>query len=99
MSKLKRKVIPYWWLSFVDETGFLGVNILRGRNRIEAIMISHRLGINPGGAIAAHQFPENAPTPPAEVVNRLLSREDLNRLVPEWNCISAREAKEKGLLK
>jgi len=58
---------PLWWLSFVDpdkapplelqEPGgpsFLGVAIVQAPTYLEAIRRAHRLGINPGGEVAAY---------------------------------------------
>lgn len=44
-------VMPWWWLSFADETGFLGAAIVRGVDAHDAVRRSHRLGLNPGGEV------------------------------------------------
>lgn len=44
---------PRWhYLSFADDTGFLGACIVVGYGVITAIQRAHELGINPGGNVA-----------------------------------------------
>jgi hypothetical protein len=63
------------YLSFVGEEGFRGgVFIPRAKDIIEAVEEAWRLGINPGGEVAALG---PGPMPPSEWVAILLSREDL----------------------
>ena len=84
-----RKKLPWMWLSFA-ENGFRGVVILRARDIIEAVAITTRLGINPGGQALAIVQPPSF-TPPQKAVLRLLSRVDINELMPEMDAISIKE--------
>ncbi len=79
--KWKSRSLPYFWLSFVGDEGFRGVVIMRGRSDIDCIRRSHALGINPGGQVlSCEMLPEFEP--PAKATNKLLTKEDLERLLP-----------------
>lgn len=47
----------WWWLSFADETGNLGVAVVPGDDEMTAVLVSHNLGINPGGEIQMFELP------------------------------------------
>lgn len=78
-------VPSWWWLSFVDGNRpagqkFLGVCIVSARTFVEAVLITHSLGINPGGEVQGMQLPN--PIPPCApsldgYTDRLLSLSDL----------------------
>lgn len=78
-----------YWLSFADAalpTGqqFLGVCIVRAGEFIEAVHVSHALGINPGGECQGHSlvYQDGVVNKiPAEAVERLLSREECDLLM------------------
>lgn len=68
--RTEAEIIPpteqqWYWLSFADETGFLGgcavqANFYEGNERLSyfaAIRRSHSLGINPGGEVAMVMIP------------------------------------------
>ena len=65
----------WWWLSFADDDGFLGVAVVTGFGLADAVSTAHRLGINPGGSV---QIIELAPeyVPPESYRNRLLTKEE-----------------------
>lgn len=81
-----------YWLSFVDPDksaprdqqvpgggGFLGVVIVEAYNPIDAVMVSHNLGINPGGEVSIiGPAPEGVY--PESAMNRLLSAEEAKAL-------------------
>ena len=92
----KRKLKRWWWLSFAFETGppserFRGVVLVRARDAIEAIRISHALSINPGGQVIAFEMDADF-KPPDRFRNRLLRRDDIEDL-------QGGEAKSLGELK
>ena len=62
------------YLSFADETGFLGGAFIPAADIVEAVQKAWELGINPGGEVMGMG---PGPLPPAEWVGRLLSREDI----------------------
>jgi hypothetical protein len=68
-----------FWLSFADETGFLGVAIVDSDDFLTAVDKCHELGINPGGEVLC------SGDPPASVTdkdkNRLLSRAEADDLL------------------
>jgi hypothetical protein len=60
----------WWWCSFVDKDGFLGVAIVWARGILTATKEARRRGINPGGQVLAYEIAE----PPEQYRNRLLDR-------------------------
>jgi hypothetical protein len=72
----------WWWLSFVDETGFLGVCYVLAFGMLTAIKEAHRLGINPGGEVQASSIPLDQ-KPPNKWLNRLLSKSDIDEMNKE----------------
>lgn len=84
--------MSYFWLSFVDPgkvpgTAFLGVSIVETESADikEAIGVAWDLECNPGGEVLGG--PINY-TPPKEFVNRLLQKDDLDKLSETlgWAC-------------
>ena len=71
--------VRWFYLSYADDDGFLGAVIVEARGPVHAFELAQRLGINPGGEVAAWEVPAELP-PPAEATNRLLSKHDLDRL-------------------
>lgn len=72
----------WWWLSFADParpTGdqFLGVAIVAAPNIVTATHIAGRLGINPGGEVAAWVIPDAHIARVEGYTYRLLSHDDL----------------------
>lgn len=92
--------MKWWWLSFVDESGFLGVAIVQDRSFAGAVLRAHALGINPGGEVRGFPFPEQEEwRAPEAVRNRLLSFEELREhgLEPvKLGTVEARRAGTKG---
>jgi hypothetical protein len=73
-----------FWLSFVDEDRFLGATIIRDTTDIlTSVKVAHHLKLNPGGAVAGYPIAlrEGVKPIPDEYVERLLSIEDINRLM------------------
>jgi hypothetical protein len=68
----------WWWLSFVDTdrpegARFLGVAIVQAYGVTTAAMLTHDMGINPGGEVAAVPIPPDL-HPPPDACDRLLTR-------------------------
>ncbi len=61
----------WWFLSFAQPGKFLGGAYLLAGDFMDAVRLSHRLGINPGGSVAGFDVPG---IPPERFRNRLLSR-------------------------
>ncbi len=60
-----------WWLSFADDEGFRGacvVDVGEDDDFLQAVMISHSLGINPGGQVLGDTCP---PTTPEDMIGVL----------------------------
>lgn len=82
----------YYWLSFVDTDlsdppeqqvsgggGFLGVVIVEADDPISAVMLTHQLGVNPGGEVAI-LGPAPEGVYPESAMNRLLTAEEARAL-------------------
>ncbi len=79
-----------FWLSFADPdlpkgTQFLGGCVVRATSFIEAVQVSHALGINPGGEVQGHPvaIPDGFHPVPEAYIERLLSRDDCARMDEE----------------
>jgi len=71
-----------WWLSFADALrGFLGVAIVEAHGFIGAIVETLKMDLNPGGEVKGCPLPQDFQVP-EEAKNRLLSEEDIGRLLP-----------------
>lgn len=71
-----------WYLSFAGEEGWRGAVVLEADTLNEAITLSHRNGINPGGDVKSFEIPLDHPLVeqfPDECRNRLLTKEDLEK--------------------
>lgn len=73
----------WWWLSFADERGFLGVAVVQAIGFIEAVLVTKAIGINPGGEVKGLALEELSATQVAVLVanrDRLLSRADIEAM-------------------
>jgi len=68
----------WYWLSFVDVTGFLGGCMAQAEGFMDAIYQCWDHGCNPGGSVKAYQLPDDdlGPFEPW----RLYSREEINSI-------------------
>lgn len=83
---------PAWWyLSFAEEK-FNGACIVLASDMIEAVRETHRSKINPGGQVIGHPIPEDA-IPEEKYRNRLLSKADLQEMLPHEEVMTERERK------
>lgn len=81
------RVLPWWWLSFASEDGFLGVCIVQGGGMMAAHMQACMLGCNPGGQIVGFEAPPAALAKiPDSMRNRLLTREEAESLQGKSMC-------------
>jgi hypothetical protein len=64
-----------WWISYANEKGNLGLNLIPAESEQQAMELANYLGINPGGEVAMIAVPmENYPE---SLYNRLLQAQDL----------------------
>jgi hypothetical protein len=70
--------VNWWWLSFADGDGFLGAALVAARDFVDAVDVTHRLGINPGGEVLGTEMPLMPVD--AEWTNRLLSLADVRAI-------------------
>lgn len=68
-----------YYLSFADDSGFLGCAIVSAFGPTDAVRQTHLKGINPGGEVMMHPIPNGTPIPD-DWKNRLLSLADMERL-------------------
>ena len=66
---------PVWYLSFVDETGWLGGCFVAAETEVGAVSEAWRRGCNPGGEVGI--MGPLPPQVPAGWMNRILSREEI----------------------
>lgn len=79
-----------WWLSFADPelpegTQFLGAAIIKASNFLEAVRVSHILGINPGGEVKSQRIPVEMEIPD-KWVERLLTKAECEEFDREMMC-------------
>ncbi len=66
----------WWWMSFADNTGNLGVVIISGKTFEDAHRATHDLGINPGGELCSVEITDEIEDYPIDFRFRLLSRKE-----------------------
>lgn len=79
LAEEAKQPVQWWYLSFGDETGFLGGCVVRAQGGQSAIRRSHQLGINPGGSVMIVRVGDDKGPLPAD---RLLSAADLEKFGP-----------------
>lgn len=67
----------WYYLSFVNDSGFLGAAIVQARGIVSASRVAHERGCNPGGEMLALALEESDPIP-ADKTYKLLSQEELS---------------------
>lgn len=70
----------WWWLSYANPQGFLGVTIVRGANLLQATLAARNAGISPkapDAQVAGYILGANLPEHMIPYANQLLSRERL----------------------
>jgi hypothetical protein len=72
--------VPQWWYLSFARDGFLGACIVFANGFATAIQSCNDQRINPGGQVLGHPVPAHVTLPPA-ALNRLLSKEDIVRLL------------------
>jgi len=70
---------PWHYISFADDTGFLGAVVVRGSDLVDAVKEAHRLKINPGGEALGGAIPDGGVLP-EHARNRLLSKADVDAI-------------------
>lgn len=70
----------FWYISFADEHSFRGAVVVHARGIEDAVARAWALGINPGGEALGLQLPHSVGVP-ADAINRLLSKGDIDRLI------------------
>lgn len=76
--------MTWWWLSFADDRGFLGVVITHAPNFLSAVLSTHVRRINPGGEVNGWPFPAEIGDPAPRWRDRLLNRDETNQASLDW---------------
>ena len=85
---------PGWhYLSFADDTSFLGGLVIHAFGFMDAIMQAHLRGLNPGGEVMYAELPDAA-IPPERFRNRLLSKDEVKEMWPDAKSIREHEEDE-----
>lgn len=69
-----------WYMSFANETAFVGGLFLFATSTHDAVKRSHAMGQNPGGAVVSCPPNEGTALIPERFINRLMSRADLEEM-------------------
>jgi hypothetical protein len=78
IAEENRHAARWHYLSFADDTGFLGGVIVRSYGFLTAIQRATDLGINPGGEVMSTPIPrKDLWRVPADLRNRLLSGDEV----------------------
>ena len=73
-----RYAARWHYLSFADDTGFLGAVIVRSHGFLTAVQRATDLGINPGGEVMCQPIPRrDLCRVPADLRNRLLTEAEV----------------------
>ena len=74
-----------WWLSFVDDSGFLGAAIVGPAADLEAaVSLAHVRGCNPGGRCKGAPLPARCPWLPQDC-DRLMGIEQAREMDDVWD--------------
>jgi hypothetical protein len=79
-------VKPYVYLSFASDAAFLGAVVIQADSVQAALAKATALGVNPGGQVLGMVSPDPHWKPNPAAVDTLLSRADIERLLPELGC-------------
>lgn len=71
-----------FYLSFANETSWLGGCFVPGHDIVRATFYAHHLGCNPGGEVLGFEVPEDVVIP-KHWQGRLLSKDELVTMVHE----------------
>lgn len=69
-----------FYLTFANETGWLGCCYVEADDFLHAVEEAHRLGCNPGGGVAGCEVPEREYYVEEQHLGQLLSQGDLERI-------------------
>ncbi len=69
-----------WYLSFANETTFLGGMFLYATSTIDAVQRAHDMGMNPGGEVLACPPNESTAETPDRFMDRLMSKAELEEM-------------------
>lgn len=75
-----------WYLSFCGDDGFRGACFVLAHGFMTAVEYAHRIGCNPGGEVLGAPWPPDRHVP-ASLMDRLLTKADLNVLGEEFKSI------------
>jgi len=79
--------VAFWhYLSFVGESGFLGVSWVEARGFIEACQVARMHGCNPGGEVKCMPLPEHGDPPDGSDYVLHTDKAEIDRLCTLWTA-------------
>lgn len=78
--------LVWHYLSFADESGFLGASWVKARGMLDAIQISHARGCNGGGSVMCRPLPRHGEPPPGSAYVLHRSKDEVQRLFDRWTA-------------
>lgn len=82
-QEVERAELRWWYLSFADDTGFLGAVVVEAFGITDALHQAHLRKINPGGDVRGLPWPADVGLPAPSERNRLLAAEEAFTLASE----------------
>jgi hypothetical protein len=73
-------MMMWYYLSFADESGWLGACFVKSLAEFTAIAQAHIMGVNPGGEVQVTPLPDLSGQIPSSFFERLLDENDLREL-------------------
>ncbi len=88
VMRLSEQANPKIWhyLSFVDETGFLGVCWVEARGILDACSVARAHGVNPGGEVMCKPLPGFGQPPDGSAYVLHRDKATIDRLCSQWSA-------------
>ena len=98
LAEERKNPLQWWYLSYANETSFIGAVYIQAHGPTEAAYLSRRRNISPGGELYICPVPSDAKLPEPHYLNRLLTKQEVQDANPGEVCmtIAEFEAEEKG---
>ena len=87
MMRNEQQGTPCWhYLSFADDSGFLGACWVLACGLIDACQIAHDRGCNAGGSVMCRPLPRHGSPPDGSAYVLHKSKEEIMRLFDQWTA-------------
>lgn len=94
MAEVGRKQWGWFYLSWADETDWLGGMFIQAFGPITARLRVKAMNISPGGQCAIFRFPLGTSPPPMDYTNRLLTKEEFTAAYPDAKALKSWKEEE-----